>query len=139
MARSPNAMCDGIVRSAVLSGNKRLRKKDIRRLTTDCCMNESTNPKRHLPSDHQAVDYQKIFESAPALFLLLGADETFPILDASNGYLRATCTERDEIVGPTVRRLSGFLVVDPIRLRCRDTMFDVRWVLVFYIEFRPCT
>jgi PAS domain-containing protein len=62
-------------------------------------MNKSTNPTRHLPSDHQAIDYLKIFESSPALFLLLGADETFSILDASDGYLRATYTERHEIVG----------------------------------------
>ncbi|WP_441267800.1 response regulator [Bradyrhizobium sp. 215_C5_N1_1] len=45
------------------------------------------------------VDYRKIFESSPALFLVLGADETFPILDASDAYLRATHTERDAIIG----------------------------------------
>lgn len=49
--------------------------------------------------EQRKIDYQKIFESAPALFLLLGADESFPILDASDGYLRATYTERDAIVG----------------------------------------
>jgi PAS domain S-box-containing protein len=46
-----------------------------------------------------AIDYQKVFESAPALFLLLGVDEGFPILDASDGYLRATHTDRETIVG----------------------------------------
>jgi len=45
------------------------------------------------------VDYQRIFEGSPALFLVLGADESFPILDASDAYLRATYTERDAIVG----------------------------------------
>ena len=45
------------------------------------------------------LDYQKVFESAPTLFLVLGADEGFPILDASDAYLRATYTERDAIVG----------------------------------------
>ena len=45
------------------------------------------------------VDYRKIFESSPALFLVLGADDTFPILGASDAYLRATHTERDAIVG----------------------------------------
>ena len=49
--------------------------------------------------ERQTIDYQKIFESAPALFLLLAADESFPILDASDAYLRATYTERDVIVG----------------------------------------
>jgi len=45
------------------------------------------------------INYQRIFESAPALFLLLRADEGFRILDASDAYLRATYTERDAIVG----------------------------------------
>jgi hypothetical protein len=43
--------------------------------------------------------HRKIFETAPALLLLLGADESFPILDVSDGYLRATYTERDKILG----------------------------------------
>jgi hypothetical protein len=54
---------------------------------------------RDLSSEQRKIDYQKIFEGAPALFLLLGADESFPILDASDEYLRATYTERDKIVG----------------------------------------
>lgn len=45
------------------------------------------------------IDYQKVFAGAPALFLLLGVDESYPILDASDAYLRATYTKRDEIVG----------------------------------------
>ncbi|WP_147250270.1 hypothetical protein [Bradyrhizobium sp. MOS003] len=45
------------------------------------------------------VDFQKVFESSPALFLVLGADETFPILAVSDAYLRATYTEREAIVG----------------------------------------
>jgi PAS domain S-box-containing protein len=49
--------------------------------------------------EHGKIDYQKIFESAPALFLILRADESFLILDASNAYLRATYTERDAIIG----------------------------------------
>ncbi|HEX3861092.1 MAG TPA: response regulator [Stellaceae bacterium] len=52
-----------------------------------------------LTSARQTVDYRKIFENAPALFLVIGANESFPILDASNAYLQATYTERDEIVG----------------------------------------
>jgi len=54
------------------------------------------------PPEQAKIDYQKIFESAPALFLLLRADESFTILDASNAYLRATYTERDAIVGRSV-------------------------------------
>jgi PAS domain S-box-containing protein len=51
------------------------------------------------------IDYQKVFESAPVLFVILGADESFPILDASNAYLRATYTERDAIVGQSLFRV----------------------------------
>lgn len=45
------------------------------------------------------MDYQRIFVGCPALFLVLGVVESFPILDASDSYLRATHTERDAIVG----------------------------------------
>ena len=54
---------------------------------------------RELLAEPGKIDYQKIFESAPALFLLLDADGSFGILDASDAYLRATYTERDAIVG----------------------------------------
>ncbi len=62
----------------------------------------SSNSTRNLPAAQRQIDYQKVFESAPALFLLLGADESFPILDASNAYLRATYTERRAIVGQSL-------------------------------------
>jgi PAS domain S-box-containing protein len=58
-----------------------------------------SNPTCGFLSERQQIDYQKIFEGAPALFLLLGAEESFPILDASDAYLSATYTERDVIVG----------------------------------------
>ena len=45
------------------------------------------------------IDYQKAFESAPARFLLLGTEASFPVLDASQAYLRATSTVREAIVG----------------------------------------
>ena len=50
-------------------------------------------------AEHGKIDYKKIFENAPALFLLLSADESFRILDASDAYLRATYTKRDVIIG----------------------------------------
>ncbi len=46
-----------------------------------------------------ALDYKKIFDSAPALFLVLGTDPGFTIADASDAYLRATRTRRESIVG----------------------------------------
>jgi PAS domain S-box-containing protein len=54
---------------------------------------------RDLISEISGTDYKNIFESAPSLFLLLGTKESFPILNASSGYLRATYTDRDSIVG----------------------------------------
>jgi signal transduction histidine kinase/ActR/RegA family two-component response regulator len=44
-----------------------------------------------------APDYQAIFESAPGLYLILRPD--FVIVGASNAYLRATMTIREQIVG----------------------------------------
>jgi PAS domain S-box-containing protein len=46
-----------------------------------------------------ALNYQQILASAPAPFLILDIDPSFTILDASDAYLRATMTERDEIIG----------------------------------------
>ena len=57
---------------------------------------------RDFLSEQRMIDYRRIFESAPALFLLLGTDEGFRILDASNAYLRATYTEREAIVGQSL-------------------------------------
>lgn len=41
--------------------------------------------------------YKRIFESGPALYLILSP--SFEILDASNAYLKATLTKREQIVG----------------------------------------
>ncbi len=45
------------------------------------------------------LDFKLLFESAPGLFLVLRPDADFTILGASNAYLRATLTERENIVG----------------------------------------
>ena len=58
-----------------------------------------SSPTSILPTERDKLDYRKIFESVPALFLVLGADESFPVLDASDAYLRATHTERGVVVG----------------------------------------
>src|SRR5262249_50346919 len=44
-------------------------------------------------------EYKRIFDAAPALFLLLATDENFTILGASDAYLRATRAQRDDVVG----------------------------------------
>jgi PAS domain S-box-containing protein len=46
-----------------------------------------------------AADFQLFFESAPGLFVVLLPDRDFTIVAASDAYLRATLTRRDEIVG----------------------------------------
>ncbi|GAB3347444.1 ATP-binding protein [Lysobacter tyrosinilyticus] len=44
-------------------------------------------------------DFRALFESIPGLFLVLRPDPDFTILAASDAYLRATLTEREQIVG----------------------------------------
>lgn len=45
------------------------------------------------------LDFKLLFEKSPGLFLVLRPDSDFTILGASDAYLRATLTDRDEIVG----------------------------------------
>jgi signal transduction histidine kinase len=45
------------------------------------------------------LDFKLLFESAPGLFLVLRPDPDFMILGASDAYLGATLTEREQIVG----------------------------------------
>ncbi|MFO0576870.1 MAG: ATP-binding protein [Polyangia bacterium] len=46
-----------------------------------------------------APDFQLLFESAPGLYLVLLPSPDFPIVAASEAYLRATKTQRSDIVG----------------------------------------
>jgi PAS domain-containing protein len=83
------------------------------------------------------LDYQSVFEHAPSPFLLLAADASFTILDASKAYLRATHTERSAIVGRPLFEAFPDNPDDPgatgvanlraslervLRERCADTM-----------------
>lgn len=45
------------------------------------------------------MDYRRVFESVPGLFLLIEPDAQLTIAGASDAYLRATFTEREAIVG----------------------------------------
>jgi PAS domain S-box-containing protein len=49
-----------------------------------------------------AVDYKRIFDSGPALLLMLRPDPDFTIVDASDAYLHATRARREAIVGRPV-------------------------------------
>lgn len=95
-------------------------------------------------------DFRLLLRSAPSLFLVLRPDAPgFTILEASDAYLRATLTEREEIVGRGIfevfpdnpddphatgsRNLHASLDrvrLDGCRMRCRssDTTSGVRKV-----------
>ena len=45
------------------------------------------------------VRYQRLFESAPGLILVLAPDPALTILAATHAYLRATMTTRESILG----------------------------------------
>ena len=47
----------------------------------------------------QPVDFRALFDAAPELFLAVRAEEGYRIAAASDPYLRATMTRREEIVG----------------------------------------
>ena len=44
-------------------------------------------------------DFRVLFESAPGLYLVLLPDPDFTIVAVSDGYLAATMTKREEILG----------------------------------------
>src|SRR5690349_12418958 len=50
-----------------------------------------------MPSQPGNPDYRQLFEQGPGLLLVLSPDLT--IVDASNRYLEATLTQREQIVG----------------------------------------
>lgn len=49
--------------------------------------------------DTAQLNFQLLFEKIPGLFLVLQPDEHFTILTASDAYLQATLTQRENIVG----------------------------------------
>jgi PAS domain S-box-containing protein len=50
------------------------------------------------PMTESTTDYRQIFESTPGLFLVVRPDASFAIVNASHAYLRATFTQREQIV-----------------------------------------
>ena len=52
---------------------------------------------RELPKNTSDLDFRKLFEAAPGLYLVLSPD--LKIIAASNAYLKATMTNRTEIIG----------------------------------------
>src|SRR5256885_11923182 len=58
-----------------------------------------------------ALDYRQLFESAPGLYCVLDCD--FRTVAASDAYLRATMTTREEIVGKSLFDVFPAGPVDP--------------------------
>src|SRR5262245_7787371 len=72
-------------------------------------------------SAHAVADFQALFEAAPDLYLVLGppigTPSDFPILGASNAYLEATMTRREDIVGHTLFEIFSDNPADPSATR----------------------
>lgn len=65
-------------------------------------------------SDRADPDYRSLFEQLPGLFLVLTADPSFTIVDASDAYLRATFATREGMIG---RGLFDVLPKEPVATR----------------------
>jgi|GEM_PF-665249 len=65
-------------------------------------------------SERVDPDYRSLFEQLPGLFLVLEPDRSFTIVDASDAYLRATFTTREDLVG---RGLFDVLPKEPVATR----------------------
>src|SRR5205807_10432714 len=59
--------------------------------------------------DDTGMPFRVLFESAPGLYLVLTPDE-FSIVAVSEAYLRATVTERSDLMG---RKLCELIAADP--------------------------
>ena len=64
----------------------------------------STIPNSDIPEETNsllapALNFQTVFESVPGLYLVVLPDPQFTIVAASDSYLKATMTRRDEILG----------------------------------------
>ena len=54
----------------------------------------------NIPAGTSSIDFKKLFEAAPGLFLvLLPDDPTYSIIGVSDAYAEATLTKRAEILG----------------------------------------
>ena len=60
------------------------------------------------------VDYRRIFAQAPGVVLVVSADSSFTIVDASEAYLQATFLRREDLVG---RALFDVLPQEPVETR----------------------
>ena len=54
---------------------------------------------------HSPLDFQKLFEHVPGLYLILHPTPAFPIIAVSNAYLAATKTKRELLNGALERKL----------------------------------
>lgn len=75
------------------------------------------------------VDFQQVFHGLPALLLLLLPDNAFTILDASDAYLQATLTKREEIIGRGLFEIFPDNPADPLATGVRNLDASLRRVL----------
>ena len=74
-----------------------------------------------------AVDYRRLFESAPGAYLVL--DPSLTIIAVNDAYLAAIMTQRDEIVGRSVFDVFGDHADDPGATRVADLRASLDRVL----------
>jgi len=74
-------------------------------------------------------DFRSLFESAPGLYLVLTATPAFTIIGASDAYLRATMTERDDIIGRGIFEVFPDNPDDPAATGVRNLRASLKRVL----------
>jgi hypothetical protein len=52
-----------------------------------------------VPSAGRCLDFQRLFESGPELSVVLSPEQNYEIVAVTDSYLRATMTNREEILG----------------------------------------
>ena len=83
-----------------------------------------TDPSRSLPT----LDFQALFEAVPGLYLVLTPD-ALSIVAASDAYLRATMTKREEILGHNIFKVFPDNPNDPIATGVRNLRDSLESVL----------
>jgi hypothetical protein len=66
-----------------------------------------------VPSAVRRLDFHRLFEFGPELSIVLSPEQNYAIVAVTEAYLRATMTNREEIVGRSRR-----VFRQPLRLGC---------------------
>lgn len=82
------------------------------------------------PASLPTPDFRALFESAPGLYLVLLPEPDFTIVAASNAYLRATMTKREEILGRGIFEVFPDNPADPAATGVRNLRASLERVLL---------